>query len=169
MARQLPRIRLVAFDIDGTLTDGTTWYAGEQLGWVQRYSVRDGEACLRLGRRGLQVAVLSRNKTQSARRRMELLGIVTTWLGVPDKLAAFEEMIGSCNVASEEVCFVGDGREDAPILARAGVGLAVADAHPDARAAADHVLSVPGGRHAMEHAELFLEATGRIPVVPDTL
>ena len=37
-------VALVAFDIDGTLTDATTRWAGESIGWVQRYSVRDGEA-----------------------------------------------------------------------------------------------------------------------------
>src|SRR4029453_6482073 len=53
-------IELVAFDVDGTLTDGTTWWAGDNVGWVQRYSVHDGEALLRLTQR-LHVVPVSRN------------------------------------------------------------------------------------------------------------
>src|SRR5688572_29329026 len=54
---------LLSFDIDGTLTDATTWWAGPESGWVQRYSVRDGEALLRIRQRRI-VVPLSRNRTK---------------------------------------------------------------------------------------------------------
>ena len=47
----LAQAALLAFDIDGTLTDATTWWGGPELGWLQRYSVRDGEALLRIKKR----------------------------------------------------------------------------------------------------------------------
>ena len=67
-------IRLIAFDIDGTLTDATTWWGGLERGWLQRYSVRDGEALLRL-RAERYVLPLSRNRTVSAAERMAGLGL----------------------------------------------------------------------------------------------
>ena len=76
---------LLSFDIDGTLTDATTWWAGPDSGWVQRYSVRDGEALLRIKQRRI-VVPLSRNRTKAALSRMEGLGLDMRWLGVQDKI-----------------------------------------------------------------------------------
>ena len=160
-SERLASIELVTFDIDGTLTDATTWWAGEGAGWVQRYSVRDGEALLRLARSGLPVVPLSRNATEAARRRIEHLRCATDWLGVRDKIAALEqirERHGSVELG--RVLHIGDGRDDAPVFARVGLGVAVADAHPEALAAAKLVLDAAGGARAIEELELRMRAAG---------
>ncbi len=154
---QLAQIELLTFDIDGTLTDATTWWAGDGVGWVQRYSVRDGEALLRLVRAGVQVVPLSRNATEVARRRMEHLRCSTRWLGVGDKLAALAEILAEHGVPAERVVHVGDGLDDAPIFERVGVGVAVADAHPVALAAADLTLRARGGERAIEELEQHID------------
>lgn len=145
-------IALLAFDIDGTLTDGTTWWGGEQRGWLQRYSVRDGEAILRLKHR-LPVLPLSRNKTLAARVRMEGLGLDTRWLGVSDKIPALVALCDAYGVSPEQIAFLGDGPDDALVFARVGLGCAVADAHPSALSAAHVVLRSAGGARAMEELE----------------
>jgi len=150
-------VALVAFDIDGTLTDATTWWAGETVGWVQRYSVRDGEAILRLKQR-LPVLPISRNLTASARERIRLLGLDARWLGVADKLDALAQVCREYVVEPQRVCFVGDGIDDAEVFECVGLGCAVADAHPKAIAAARVVLSSKGGDRAIEELERRLEA-----------
>ncbi len=155
---QLAGIELLTFDIDGTLTDATTWWAGEGVGWVQRYSVRDGEALLRLARSGVQVVPLSRNATEVARRRMEHLRCSTRWLGVADKLGALDEILTAHSLAPERVVHIGDGLDDAPVFERVGVGVAVADAHPGALAAARLVLRSRGGERAIEELEQLIAA-----------
>ncbi len=150
-----PGIKRVAFDIDGTLTDATTWWGGETVGWVQRYSVRDGEAMLRLSEH-VAVVPLSRNKTRVARERMLLLGLDVRWLGVADKGVALQEICAAYNVQPHEVCAIGDGPDDARVFAEVGLAVAVADAHVDARAAATHCLSRKGGQGAMEALEQWL-------------
>jgi 3-deoxy-D-manno-octulosonate 8-phosphate phosphatase (KDO 8-P phosphatase) len=154
-------IRLIAFDIDGTLTDATTWWGGQERGWLQRYSVRDGEALLRL-RAERFVLPLSRNRTVSASERMAGLGLDARWLGVSDKLASLRQICGEYQVDRAEICFVCDGPDDAAVFAEVGLGLAVADAHPDACAAAHVVLAARGGKRVMEEIELRLG--GRWPV-----
>lgn len=154
-------IRLIAFDIDGTLTDATTWWGGPERGWLQRYSVRDGEALLRL-RADRHVLPLSRNRTASAAERMSALGLDARWLGVSDKLSSLRQICFEYQVERAEICFVGDGPDDAAVFAEVGLGLAVADAHPDALAAAHVVLAARGGRRVMEEIELRLG--GRWPV-----
>lgn len=143
-------IRLVAFDIDGTLTDATTSWAGEAVGWVQRYSTRDGEAILRLRREGLPTVPLSRNKTRAAHERMSSLGCTLDWLGVSDKMAALRQILDRYDVAAEQVLYVGDGPEDAEVFGAVGLGVAVADAHPSAVQAARFVTAANGGARVME-------------------
>lgn len=154
---QLAQVELLTFDIDGTLTDATTWWAGESVGWVQRYSVRDGEALLRLVRSGVQIVPLSRNATEVARRRMEHLRCTTRWLGVADKLTALAEILAERAVAADRVVHIGDGLDDAPVFERVGVGVAVADAHPGALASADLILRARGGERAIEELEHLIQ------------
>ena len=160
LEQRLAAIELLTFDIDGTLTDATTWWAGEGVGWVQRYSVRDGEALLRMARSGLPVVPLSRNRTEVARIRMQHLRCATDWLGVGDKLEALGQIRERFSVGNEAILHVGDGLDDAVIFTAVGVGVAVADAHGEALAAADLVLPVRGGERVIEVLEDELRRVG---------
>ncbi len=122
--------------------------------------MRDGEAILRLQRKGYFVAPLSRNKTKSAHRRMEMLGLELEGLGVDDKVSVLKRIVSRLGVSLEETCFVGDGQDDAEVVAAVGLGLAVGDAHPAALRAADLVLKQEGGNRVMEAIETLLEETG---------
>jgi len=158
---RLAAIELLTFDIDGTLTDATTWWAGEAAGWIQRYSVRDGEALLRLAGGGLPVVPLSRNKTAAARRRMEHLRCAVDWLGVSDKIAALEQIRARYGgVAWDRILHIGDGIDDAVVFERVGVAVAVADAHAEAIERASLVLRSPGGARAIEELEGLLARSG---------
>ncbi len=155
------RVDLVAFDIDGTLTDGTTSWLGPEVGWTQTYSTRDGESILRLVKIGLHVVPLSRNRTACARARMEALGLPLDWLGVADKVEGLHALSERFVVPKERICFVGDGLEDASVFALVGCSCAVADAHPRARAAAGFVTRARGGERAFEEIALrILDARG---------
>jgi 3-deoxy-D-manno-octulosonate 8-phosphate phosphatase (KDO 8-P phosphatase) len=150
-------VELFAFDIDGTLTDGTTTWLGPDIGWTQTYSVRDGEALLRLKGTGMPIFPVSRNRTRCARTRMEGLGLPLDWLGVSDKLAAVQEISSTCRVPLDRVCFIGDGLEDVPVLTRVGCPCTVADGHARARAAAAYVTQARGGQRAIEEvADLII-------------
>jgi 3-deoxy-D-manno-octulosonate 8-phosphate phosphatase (KDO 8-P phosphatase) len=154
-------VHLFAFDIDGTLTDGRTTWLGPEIGWTQTYSVRDGEAILRLKRMGMPVMPLSRNRTLCARTRMEALGLPTTWLGVGDKIESVQEISASYQVPLSQICFVGDGLEDVPVLSVVGCPCAVADGHARARAAAIYVTEASGGHRVIEEiVNLIAEVRG---------
>lgn len=149
----LSRIKLFALEIDGTLTDDSTWWGGEDRGWLQRYSVRDGEALVRLRER-MHVVPLSHNATQSARERVRELGLDARWVGVSDKAAGLRQICAEYVVPVDDVCFLGEGPDDAEVFAAVGIACAVADAHPTALACADLVLNAEGGRRAVEELEL---------------
>ncbi|QQR89926.1 MAG: HAD hydrolase family protein [Myxococcales bacterium] len=150
------RIRLIAFDIDGVLTTSQTFWLGEELGWSQFYSVRDGEAFLRLRAGGYILVPISANKTLSAKKRMEQFAFDCTWLGVSDKLTAINEATAKYQVSFEETCYVADGLGDVEALKQVGLGIAPCDAHPVCKTAAKHVLKAKGGSYVIEELELYL-------------
>jgi 3-deoxy-D-manno-octulosonate 8-phosphate phosphatase (KDO 8-P phosphatase) len=154
-------IALVLIDVDGTLTDAKTAWAGPATGWTQVFSIRDGESIKRLCQRGIPVVPLSRNATLSTRTRMEGLGVPLEWLGVADKAIAFQELRQRYAVPLERIAYVADGREDVPILNMVGFPIVVADAHKSVRAVAKYVTQARGGDHALEEViDLILEAHG---------
>jgi 3-deoxy-D-manno-octulosonate 8-phosphate phosphatase (KDO 8-P phosphatase) len=117
--------------------------------------VRDGDALLRLRRR-VPVLPLSRNLTASARERIAMLGLDARWLGVRDKPASIRQICQQYAIDPREVCYVGDGADDAEVFGMVGLAVAVADAHPSARTAAHLVLEAKGGERAIEELEQHL-------------
>jgi 3-deoxy-D-manno-octulosonate 8-phosphate phosphatase (KDO 8-P phosphatase) len=161
MTKSFADLRLLLLDIDGTLTNAKLYWGGPEVGWTQIFSVRDGESIRRLAARGLPVVPLSRNGTACARARMEGLGLCLDWVGISDKVAAFDELRERYGIAEEHIGYIADGREDVPILERVGYGCAVADGHPAARAAAFYVTKANGGDHAVEEViDLIFESRG---------
>lgn len=156
MTLSFPRIELLALDVDGTLTDARTWWQGADLGWIQSYSVRDGEAILRMTARGLPIVPVSANLTASAKERMERLGLRTRWMGVTDKVAAINEIARTFNIQREHICYVGDGLGDCEVFKLVGLGCAVRDAHPEALRSAHYVTQARGGQHVIEEVEQLI-------------
>ena len=71
-------------------------------------------------------------------------------------------MLAQAAVAENEVAVIGDDVTDIPLLQRAGLAVAVADAVEETRAAAHYVTRLPGGHGAVrETIEVILKAQGR--------
>jgi len=154
----LRRVRLLVLDVDGVLTDGRLFYGakGESL---KAFHVRDGHGIKQVGAAGITVAIISGRKSAAVARRARELGIKHVLQGATDKLAALTRLVKARDVALEHCACVGDDTPDAPILRVAGLAIAVADAHPDALAAAHLVTARPGGHGAVrEVCDWLLEA-----------
>jgi len=94
-------------------------------------------------------------------RRAAELGISPVHQAQGDKLPAFERVLAEVGVTAAEVCAVGDDLPDLPVLLRAGLAVAVADAAPEVRATADFVTAAPGGAGAVrEVIEWLMKLTG---------
>jgi 3-deoxy-D-manno-octulosonate 8-phosphate phosphatase (KDO 8-P phosphatase) len=156
----LRRIRLLVLDVDGVLTDGRLYYGprGEAL---KAFHVRDGYGIKQVAGAGITVAILSGRKTPAVTSRARELGIRHVVQGASDKLAALRKLAKARRIPLEDCACIGDDTPDAPILEAAGLGIAVADAHPDALAAANLVTTKPGGRGAVREVCDWLVAARR--------
>ena len=137
-------IKLVGFDLDGTLTDGGFYYLGEGK-WGQRYSVRDGVGIKELQKRGITVAIISHSQFESAVERAKMLKIEHAYFGVEDKLAVWSELLEKLELQNDQCAYMGDERADLPVIQAAGIGATVFEAEPDVRELSDWVATKPAG------------------------
>ena len=154
-------IRLLILDVDGVLTDGRLYFdaKGETL---KVFHVRDGHGLKMAQRAGIEVALVSGRRSDAAYHRARELGISRFHEGVRDKVAVLEEIMAAMQIEAAQVAAVGDDLVDLPLMARAGLAVAVADAVPEVLTAAHWVTSLPGGRGAVrEVCDLLLKAQGK--------
>jgi 3-deoxy-D-manno-octulosonate 8-phosphate phosphatase (KDO 8-P phosphatase) len=154
------KLRALVLDVDGVLTDGHLTYlpgGGES----KTFHVRDGLGVQLLIASGVRVALISGRESEVVVRRAKELGVDLLFLGIADKVEAFEAVLKETGATEEECGYVGDDLPDLPLLRRAGLSFAVADAAPEARAAAHVVLRAGGGQGAVREAcERILKAKG---------
>ena len=159
---RLRRIKLFRCDVDGVLTDGSVFIGGERE--FKRFNIRDGLGMVLARRAGLKIGWVSARPSLATKMRAKELKI-DFLVQQGDKLSktgAVEKLLAREKINWDEVCFVGDDVVDLGPLVRAGFGVAVADARPEAKAAADFVTQADGGRGAVREAvEMILHAQGK--------
>jgi len=141
-------IRLLVLDVDGVLTDGRISYVGDAEQMVS-FDSKDGHGIVALRKAGIPVAIMSARDSPALRRRAAELGIVEVGVSVADKATALRALAARLGIPLAEVGYVGDDVVDLEAMALCGLSFAPADATEEARAAADIVLTRPGGRGAV--------------------
>ena len=155
------RLRLLVLDVDGTLTDGALYFGadGEQL---KVFHVRDGHGVKLLQADGITVAVISGRRHAAVVKRCRDLGIRHIIQGAEDKSRALDVLLAKLKLDVSQVACIGDDTPDIALFSRVALGIAVADAHPLALAAAHRVTTLPGGRGAVREAcDWLLDARSR--------
>lgn len=154
------RIKLVALDIDGVLTNGLIGYTGTP-DEIKFFHVRDGSGITMLRRTGLVVGVISgrrskANQFRAAELKLDFL-VEECW----NKALSLENIASERGLSTGECLFLGDDMIDGHALATAGIGVAVGDASPEVLPAADLQTEAFGGHGAVrETAEWLMKLQG---------
>jgi len=156
------RLRLMAFDVDGVLTDGRLYYSDEGIE-SKAFHVRDGSGLKMLREAGITLAVITGRRARCVEHRMRDLGIEHLHQGVENKRSCMEALLRELGLKPEEAGFMGDDLIDLPVMRLCGFSAAPADAAPLARQQALMVTPHEGGRGAVRDVcEFILEAQGRL-------
>jgi len=154
-------VRVAIFDVDGVLTDGRI-YIGEQGETFKAFSTLDGHGLRLLARGGIEPVVITGRDSPAVRRRVADLGIVHAVYGAGDKLAAATPLLAQLGIGWDAVAAMGDDWPDLPLMLRAALAVAPANAHTEVLAVAHHVTRARGGHGAArECCDLLLAAAGR--------
>ncbi|MCH2557319.1 MAG: HAD hydrolase family protein [Alcanivorax sp.] len=141
-------LRLMAFDVDGVMTDGRLHYGadGEAL---KVFHVHDGHGLKKLAASGVILAIITGRDTPMVARRARELGIEHVIQGREDKAVALADLADRLGIGARETGYAGDDEPDVGALQWAQIAFAPANAHACARQAADHVTRTRGGDGAV--------------------
>jgi 3-deoxy-D-manno-octulosonate 8-phosphate phosphatase (KDO 8-P phosphatase) len=154
------RIRLLIFDVDGVLTDGSL-FIGDDGQEYKAFNSRDGHGIKMLLKHGVEVAIITGRTSKVVEHRMANLGITHIYQGKLDKLPAYQELAAKLGIPPEETAYVGDDIVDLPVMRRIGLAIAVQDAHPLVRKHSHWQTPSAGGRGAARDVcEMLMEAQG---------
>ena len=154
------RIKLLLMDCDGVLTDGRIWIVdGDDQ---KAFNTQDGLGLELLHRAGISSGIISGRESSAVQQRADALGVLFVYQAVENKVAAFEHILSKAAIKPSEVAYIGDDLNDIPLLRRAELAVAVADATDEAKHHAHYVTRAAGGDGAVrETIELILKAQNR--------
>ncbi len=155
-------IRLVIFDVDGVLTDGSL-YLGDDGQEYKAFNSLDGHGMAMLKASGVEIGIITGRTSEVVRIRMESLGIRHVFQGQRDKRPAYEALKAELGLEDHQIAYVGDDVVDLPVMTRVGLAVAVQDAHPFCRRHAHWITPDRGGHGAARNVcELIMEAQGTL-------
>jgi 3-deoxy-D-manno-octulosonate 8-phosphate phosphatase (KDO 8-P phosphatase) len=156
------RLKLMIFDVDGVLTDGSLYFTDEGTE-IKVFNARDGQGMLMMKMAGVTLAIITGRNAPCVSWRMKNLGVEHVYQGVGDKLAVFHELLAKLGVKACEAGFMGDDVIDLQVMDACGFSATPADSYELNQQRADYRASRPGGRGAVrEVCEFILAAQSKL-------
>jgi len=180
------RVRLIVFDVDGVLTDGSIWifpapaashstaehaaqmegkggYAISSANMIEAkgFNAHDGTgvSLARLG--GMKCAIITKRVSEAVALRARDLRLEYVYQGQAFKMHAVREITTKEGIGLDAICYVGDDIIDLPVMRVCGFAVAVASARDQVKAVAHYITPNPGGHGAARDAvEFILAAKG---------
>ena len=154
-------VKVAFLDVDGVLTDGGL-YLSEQGETLKRFNTLDGHGLKLLQKAGITPAVITGRDSPALRARLQALGIVHAHFGTEDKRPAAETTLKALSLDWSQAAAMGDDWPDLPVMRRAALSCAPANAHAEVLAHAHYVTAAAGGQGAARaFCDLLLVASGR--------
>ena len=154
-------VKVAFFDVDGVLTDGGL-YMSEQGETLKRFNTLDGHGLKLLQKAGITPAIITGRDSPALRARLQALGIVHAHFGTEDKRPAAEITLKALSLDWTQAAAIGDDWPDLPVMRRAALSCAPANAHAEVLAQAHYVTAAAGGHGAARaFCDLLLVASGR--------
>jgi len=154
-------VRLMIFDVDGILTDGSLYF-GPEGEMMKCFNVLDGQGIKLLQQAGITTAIISARQSPIVSKRAADLGISHVSQGIHDKKSAFLDLLAKLDIPAQECGFVGDDVIDLPILTRVGFAASVPNAHAEVQQRVHYITKARGGQGAArELCDFILHAQGK--------
>ena len=152
------RIEFLLLDVDGVMTDGTIYIDADGRE-TKAFNIYDGSGIHMIRKAGVRVGIITGRQSAIVDYRAQELGIAEVHQRVLDKIKVYDELLRKYDLQDFQMAYIGDDVIDLPILERAGLSVAVPNAHPDVRRRVDWVTQKAGGSGAVrEVTDLLLTA-----------
>lgn len=141
---KLSKIKLLATDVDGVLTDSGAYYSGNGIE-LKKFSIRDGMGITLLRKAGYKVAFVTTEKTKIAEVRANRLQVDDLYQGITHKVEAIEDLKKKYSLSWDEIAFIGDDINDVPVLKLVGFAATPANGTALNKKHADYITTCEGG------------------------
>ena len=159
-ASRASRVRLMAFDVDGVLTDGRLYFSAEG-DTLKAFNSRDGLGIKALARAGIRIAIITGRRSALVEQRAANLEIDLLFQGVEDKRAVMADLLVREGLDFSAAGYMGDDVIDFAVMGACGFAATVPDAHALILQQAHYVARQPAGGGAVrEVCELILNSQG---------
>ncbi|MDD2805199.1 MAG: HAD hydrolase family protein [Elusimicrobiales bacterium] len=158
-AARAKRIKLFLMDVDGVLTDGKMYYLpgkGKGLVEVKAFHSLDGIGLRLLNQFGVITGVITGRESPGTEERARGLGMGYAYQGFLSKLEPLRQILAGTGLKPENVAYMGDDWTDIPVLKKAGLAIAPANALPEVKKTAHLITRKDGGMGAVREACDFL-------------
>lgn len=165
LATRAARVKLLALDVDGTLSDGKLWFTSDGKE-IKAFNVLDGLGMKLLRDIGVEIALITARESQVVSLRARELGLRHVQQGARDKLASLNHLCQALSIKPDQVAYMGDDLPDLPVLHVVGLATAPANAHPWVRQRVHWVTRAGGGEGAVrELCDLILLGHGKAEAI----
>ena len=163
------RTKLLLMDVDGVLTDGHLYNVpglDGKMAETKGFDSQDGIALQWLSWYGIKTGVISGRVSPATEERARQTKMTYVYQGHIEKVPILEEILKDAGINKDEVAYVGDDLTDIVVMRRVGLGIAVGNARPEVKRAAQYITTAVGGSGAIrEVCELILHAQGKWPEI----
>lgn len=154
------KVKLVALDVDGTLSDGRLWFSADGKE-IKAFNVLDGLGMKMLREHAIEVALITARESPIVQARARELGLRHVYQGARDKRESLNHLCHALSLKPDQVAFMGDDLPDLPVLRVVGLAVAPANAHPWVRDRVHWCTRASGGEGAVrELCDALLIAHG---------
>ena len=165
---RLRRVKLLAIDVDGVLTDGRLYFQADGIE-IKAFHTQDGHGLKLLKRVGIHVALITGRDSPMVSQRAAALGITHVYQGCEDKLTTLRALCQRLDITLEQVAYCGDDLPDLAPIKRSSVGITVPNAPDYMHPHADWITERLGGHGAVrEICDTLLTSQGHWDAVLDT-
>jgi 3-deoxy-D-manno-octulosonate 8-phosphate phosphatase (KDO 8-P phosphatase) len=155
LIKKAKNIRLVIFDVDGVLTDGSLIY-GPHGNELKAFHVSDGMGIRMLQKSHIEIGIITARRSEAVTQRMQDLEIQHVYQHCADKVPAYEQIKQQLQLNDSQIAYMGDDLPDLPLLRRAGLAITVPNASQIIQQHAHWVTKAKGGKGAVREACDFI-------------
>lgn len=151
-------IKLVAFDVDGVMTDGSLTFL-EDGREIKTYSAKDGLGVVMLSKAGIVTSIITARNNNTVKLRAEMIDIKELYMGQKNKTTALKELAEKYKLKYSEIAYMGDDLPDICVLREVGLKCCPKDAVIEVKKECNFISEYGGGKGAVrELCDLILKA-----------
>jgi len=156
IAYKASKIKMLALDVDGVLTDGSITYDENGIEY-KTFNTKDGQGIVSIQKAGIKTAIITARLNGTVRVRFNNLKMTKLYEGQKDKEKALDELTKEFNLTYDEIAYMGDDIPDLCVLKKVGLATCPNDAVDEVKEVVDFITDKNGGRGAVrELCDLIL-------------